>query len=152
MKSILILLSLIAGLAFGQQQVFQVTASQGDGSTCTAIQNNGTNVNLTINCVSVYQGKPSGSYHIYEGGNVQVKVPIIHTVQLGDVLCMFGDNATNYTVNLVGFPSTPAHSLAYNCVVNVRTSGTVTGNVPGPSGVVTWTTSTRGFWSRLFRP
>lgn len=148
-----IILFLISTICFGQQ-VFQVVASQGDNAACVGIQNRGANVDFTVTCSAIYQGKPSGSYHIYEGGSAQVKVPVSHTVQLGDVLCMFGDNPTIYTVSLVGFPLIPARSLAYNCVVNIRTAGTVTGNVPGPNGIVTWTalTAKRSFWSRLFRP
>ena len=130
-----------------------MTANNGDGTTCTGVQNSGTNVNFTLTCVAMFQGKPTGVYHIYEGGSAQVKVPGAHTVSLGDVLCLFGSNPTNFAVTFPLLPPTPAHSLAYDCAVNLRNANVVVGNAPGVSGVVTWTALTqRSFLYRLFHP
>lgn len=142
---------------FGQQQVFQATAAQGDGSTCTGIQNPTPNVNLVVTCTAPVQGVPTGSYHIFQGGSRPTRVPVTHTVQLGDVLCMFGVNPTNYVVSFPNLTvsSAPPFSLVYDCATTIRTANVVTGNAPGPSGVVTWTPNQsvqRSFWHRLFHP
>lgn len=154
MKSFWLISSLFVISCFGQQQVFQVTATQGDGTACTGTQNPTSNVNFVFTCTAPFQGQPTGSYHIFEGGSRPVKVPTYDTVQLGDVLCMFGHNPTNFAFNFANLPAAPPYSLVYSCSSTIRTDNVVTGNVPGPSGVVTWSALTvkRSFWSRLFRP
>ncbi len=146
------LVLLLASLVPAQTVVLTVTASQGDGSACTGIKNPGSNVNFTFNCVEPVQGKPSMSHHFYEGGSAVVHVAHAETIEFGDVICAFGVNPANYAT---GFGSltptpTPAFSLSYACAVQIRTAGVVTGNTPGPMGVVTWTSS-HSFLRRLFR-
>lgn len=133
----LLLLLLVSFVASGQV-IFQATASQGNGDQCTGTKNANTNTNFVLNCSSIVAGHPSESHKIYNAGGVQPKVGDSQTIHFGDVLCMFGVNPTNHTLNFGSLGDVPATSLIYSCALAVRANGVFTGNVIGPFGIVHW--------------
>lgn len=127
----------LAGLA-PAGTVFQITASQGDGAQCTATHNPGTKVNLTFACVNPIRGLPSETHRIYNAGSPRPRQTVSQTVQFGDILCMFGVNATANPATFGSLGTVPASAIGYACAVNTRTAGIVTGNVIAASGVIIW--------------
>jgi len=133
------------------QQVFQVTANQGDGTQCVGTQNS-SNTNFTFACVLPVKGQPAETHKIYNASSIQPKVSVLQMVGFGDVLCAFGVNPANYAATFGQmFQNVPPNSIAYSCSTTARDAGQVVGVQPGPMGTITWKLSAkRSFLARLF--
>lgn len=117
---------------------FQVTASEGDGSTCTATAYESPNVNMIVSCQDPVRGLPSATYRSYTAGGLQPRQANGQGFTFGDISCIFGVNPTATAVNFGPLGLIPPTSLAYSCSTIIRTAGVVTGDVAGPSGVMSW--------------
>lgn len=116
--------------------VFRVTASQGDQAQCTATKDAQSYVSLYVACVTLDR---SGyvNIHYRVGLTVQAAQPIPQELDFGDIHCAMAISQAATPV-IVGTLNVPPNGLAYACTTNSRVNGTVTGNIPGPMGSVTW--------------
>ena len=100
--------------------VLTITASQGDGTVCTAAKEASSTIYLALSCVS---GKTAVKGTVLKSTDTAVSfMPFGY----GDVNCLF-------TVN----PVAPA-TVTWSCSTNIRTSGTVSGQTAIVQGSVSW--------------
>jgi len=111
-----------------------VTASQGDGSSCTLSKLKGGSIAVSLACQSA-DGKIS-----VKSGALRAAGSAVQTTPFGfgDVLCLLGINPTGSPVTMGSLGSIPASGVAWSCSTNIRANGAVTGQTVPVNGSVVW--------------
>ena len=112
--------------------VFSVTASQGDGTTCTANKLAGATVQLAVQCSN------AGAADTLRVVRASGMAATAELVSLGDVACFILLNPTTAAVTMGSLGPAPAGGAAWSCSTNIRTSGSVSGQTALVAGSVSW--------------
>ena len=111
--------------------VLTITASQGDGSTCTMSKVTGNSINVMLACNTSDSKTQVTSVQVRSSSTTAQWMPF----GFGSVLCILGLNPTTGPVSAGTFVSIPANSLAWRCTTNISATGMQTTPV---SGSVSW--------------
>jgi hypothetical protein len=111
-----------------------VTASSGDGSSCTLTKLKGGAIAVSLACQTA-DGKIA-----VKSGTLRATGPAVLTMPFGfaDVLCFLAINPTAAPVTVGSLGSIPASGVGWSCSTNIRTSGSVTGQTVPVNGSVVW--------------
>jgi hypothetical protein len=113
--------------------VLTVTATQGDGTSCTIGKIAGATINAYLNCVNATFG--AKATFLTAGGATATNM----VWGYGDVLCVLVLNPTATAIAAAGsMPAVPAVSIGWQCSTNIRTNGAVTGQALPITGSVSW--------------
>jgi hypothetical protein len=113
--------------------VLTITASQGDGTSCTASKSAGSSIYLSLACAS-----PGGSIK-----SAVLKASGSATSSfvwgLGDVACLFLLNPSATPIAASGsWTAITAVGVGWQCSTNIRTAGAVSGQTALVTGAVSW--------------
>jgi hypothetical protein len=117
--------------------VLNVTAAQGDGTTCTAFKSAGAAIYLSLSCNNTVPGSLGSlkTATLLSTGNT----PTSSLWNLGDVMCLFLINPTATAIPAQGsWTAIPAVSVGWQCSTNIRTNGSISGQTAVVAGAVSW--------------
>ena len=110
-----------------------ITASLGDGTSCTISKGNTAAILASFGCVSG-DALTFISPAVVIGGGASRSI----YAGLGDVICLLGTNPTSAALTMGSLGIIPAGGLAWSCSTNIRTLDVVTGQTVPVAGSVTW--------------
>lgn len=115
----------------GQSVALTITASQGDGTTCTIKKLSGGKINAVLSCTSGDATVTASAGIVRVGGATVQFFPF----GFGDVICYIVLNPTTAAVTLGSYGPIPSNGLGWTCTTNIQPAGTQT---PIVAGSVSW--------------
>jgi len=107
-----------------------ITASQGDGGSCTITKLKSGTIAWTYSCADATAKTTARSAVIRSNATAPVVMPLGQ----GDVLCLIAMNPTAAPVTLGSLGSVPAKGIGWSCTTNI-TGG---GQTAPSNGSITW--------------
>jgi len=111
-----------------------VTATQGDGTTCSINKLAGTVIAFALKC-QTSDGKTQSTSQIIRSTSA---VPWTTTFGLGDVMFLLAFNPTTAAVPEGSLGSIAISSLGWSYTTNIRTNGSISGQTAPVVGQISW--------------
>jgi len=111
-----------------------LTATGGDGTSCTVAKIAGSTPALTVSCVTGGAAVSFGPGTLSVGAGKSGS----STFAVGDIACSIGLNATAAAVAMGSLGSVAVNEAALLCSVNIRTNGSVTSQQAVPLQTISW--------------